>query len=72
MPAGDPSDRFSLFAIFFSEPETQKKNKKNECQSQIKMGIHRFYPPALDRLCLYLQQCIKPMRPAKLSIKNYR
>jgi hypothetical protein len=27
LPAGDLRDCSSLFAIFFSEPETQKKNK---------------------------------------------
>jgi hypothetical protein len=51
LPGGDPGDRFSLIAIFFAEPETQKKNKKNKCQPQIKMSIHRFYPPAWNRLC---------------------
>jgi hypothetical protein len=43
--AGASCCRSSLFAIFFSEPETQKKDEKNECQSKIKMGIHRFNPP---------------------------
>jgi hypothetical protein len=45
LPAGDSCGRSSLFAIFFSEPETQKKDEQNKCQSKIKMGIHRFYPP---------------------------
>jgi hypothetical protein len=47
--AGDRYDRFLLLLILFSEPETQKKNKQDECQSNIKMGVHRFHPPASNR-----------------------